>query len=331
MGQRRGFALVAITLTLMFSTLTVWPEQAEARMGRSSSFGSKGSRSMSTLPQSSPSRFSSTQRPSATQQTANQPQQKSGFGGMLGGLFGGLLLGGLLGSLMGAGGGLGGLLMMVLLAAGVFFLVKRFMGTRPPADEAAYARSHGAYRPQPQEMDQPMQREMHMPQGLPMGSGSDVEDFSAQDERQQTLDRLLAEDSNFDEFTFIDGAKRCFEMLQTSWSTFDMTTLQGLLTPQMMEEVENHARQLQANGQRDVVKNVHFSEAALVEAWSEQGQDYLTVRFDVSLVEYVEDASGQVVSGDANHPQQVQEFWVFTRAQGARNPNWQLSAIQQAQ
>jgi len=42
----------------------------------------------------------------------------------------------------------------------------------------------------------------------------------------------------------------------------------------------------------------------------------------------VDDTTGAVVAGSKTEPQDVEEFWTFTRPVG-RNP-WQLSAIQAA-
>ncbi|MEG3639462.1 Tim44 domain-containing protein [Magnetococcus sp. PR-3] len=341
MRQRTWFALFAIVLTFMFSALVVMPKDADARMGRKSSFGFKGSRSMNTAPKSSPSRFSSgqSQRSSQQQQATGkgQQQKKSGMGGMLGGLFGGLLLGGLLGSLFSAGGGLGGLLMMLLLGAGVFFLVKKFMAGRRPADDTAYASPmpHGQQRQSQHDLDEetdsaPMQRQAEAPVSTSQPVETEANAAPAGDsEMEQVMARLMEQDPNFDEFTFIDGAKRCFEMLQSAWSNYDPNQLQGLLTEQMMKDVDAHAQQLIASGQKDVVKDIHFNEAAIVEAWNEQGMDYLTVRFNVSLIEYIEDASGTIVEGDPKMPQLISEYWAFARPEGAQSPNWQLTAIQQ--
>jgi predicted lipid-binding transport protein (Tim44 family) len=65
------------------------------------------------------------------------------------------------------------------------------------------------------------------------------------------------------------------------------------------------------------------------EAWQEGGQDFLTVCFLASLLDYtVEESSGQVVDGSRSEPVKFEEYWTFTRPVG---PNvWRLSAIQQA-
>jgi predicted lipid-binding transport protein (Tim44 family) len=66
----------------------------------------------------------------------------------------------------------------------------------------------------------------------------------------------------------------------------------------------------------------------VTEAWQESGQDFVTVRFLASLLDYTMDESGtQLVDGSRTEPVKFEEYWTFTRSVGA-GP-WRLSAIQQ--
>jgi predicted lipid-binding transport protein (Tim44 family) len=44
----------------------------------------------------------------------------------------------------------------------------------------------------------------------------------------------------------------------------------------------------------------------------------------------VDKASGRIVSGNPNQPEEVTELWTFVRAAGSGADAWMLSAIQQA-
>ena len=68
--------------------------------------------------------------------------------------------------------------------------------------------------------------------------------------------------------------------------------------------------------------------AEITEAWQETGQDYVTVHFLASLLDYTTDESGaQVLEGSRTEPVKFEEYWTFARPVGP-NP-WKLSAIQQ--
>jgi predicted lipid-binding transport protein (Tim44 family) len=75
------------------------------------------------------------------------------------------------------------------------------------------------------------------------------------------------------------------------------------------------------------VDRLDIRRAEVSEAWQEVGQDYVTVLVAASMLDYtVDDATGAVVEGSRTVPQEIEDFWTFTRPVG-NNP-WKLSAIQ---
>ena len=79
---------------------------------------------------------------------------------------------------------------------------------------------------------------------------------------------------------------------------------------------------------RSQEETIAVRSVALTEAWQESGQDFATVQFLASLLDYTTDESDRVLDGSRVEPVKFEEFWTFTRPVG---PNaWRLSAIQQA-
>jgi predicted lipid-binding transport protein (Tim44 family) len=60
----------------------------------------------------------------------------------------------------------------------------------------------------------------------------------------------------------------------------------------------------------------------------QQGQDFATVAFLASVLDYTTDESGQLVGGSRTEPARFEEYWTFVRPVGPGA--WRLSAIQQA-
>jgi predicted lipid-binding transport protein (Tim44 family) len=76
---------------------------------------------------------------------------------------------------------------------------------------------------------------------------------------------------------------------------------------------------------------VKLLQGDLAEAWHEAGSDYATVAMRFAIVDATVDrATGRVVSGDRNTPQEVTEIWTFRRDDRDPKQGWQLSAIQQS-
>jgi predicted lipid-binding transport protein (Tim44 family) len=304
-----GLSLVAL---LMLDTASVW--------ARATSGGSRGSRSYSspaspsTTP-SSPSRVT----PSPSTSQPQQPMQRPGmFGGFMGGLAG-FALGGLLGSMLfgGMGGGFGGglgLLELVLIGGAAFLVFRMLRNRSQSRPEPAYAgaSSYGSAG-----------------QGWSTGGGGAVmETPAAPSDLDRGIGHIQGMDAAFDPDGFAEWAKGTFVDVQAGVVKRDLGAVQERLTPQEFARLQAQCDQLRGARRTNRIERVQFSRAEVSEAWQESGQDWVTVYFAVSLVDYtVDDATGAVVEG-ATAPVDIQEYWTFTRPVGPKP--WRLSAIQTA-
>jgi len=311
--MKRSVAIACLAIIALAPVLLV--TDAWARAGGGSSGGSRGSRSYSSPARPSPSPAMPSQ-PSSPPSSFQQPQsQRPGWGaGLMGGLAG-LALGGLLGSMLfghGMGGGIG--ILEILLIAGGAFLLFRMMRSRQAAPEPAqgYRQGGGQWQSQPQPQ---------MYQAQPVETGP------------SDLDRGIANirrmDAGFDPARFGDTASDIFFKVQAAWMNRDMSQASGAVTPEMGDILQKDCDRLRGQGRINRLDNIAVRSVTVTEAWQESGQDYVTVDFLASLLDYtVDERSGQVVEGSRTDPVKFEEFWTFTRPVG---PNgWRLSAIQQA-
>ena len=111
----------------------------------------------------------------------------------------------------------------------------------------------------------------------------------------------------------------------------DLNALRRLATPEMASYFNE---ELTANRRRGVVNRLSGTKLLkgdLSEAWREAGSDYATVAMRYALVDtMVDQATGRIVSGNPNQPDDVTEVWTFVRPAGTGPDSWMLSAIQQA-
>ncbi|MBI5904624.1 MAG: Tim44 domain-containing protein, partial [Deltaproteobacteria bacterium] len=220
--------LLAVAVLLVFSAVVV--EGAFARAGGSRSFGSRGSRGMSTPTRSyspsTPSAPSPSASPAAPAQgptpSAYPPPQPGGFmrglaGGLAGGFLGSMLFGGMRGGVgdgMG-GGGIG--FLEILLLGGLGYIGYRYFVKRRQAQAEAYS------TPQ---YSQVGTGPYASPAALP------AEDASVSD-RRQGIGRIRQMDPSFDEKAFADAATDLFFRIQGAWTRRDMSSVAGLLTDEM--------------------------------------------------------------------------------------------------
>ncbi len=315
MRPRALLLIVGLSLAslLLLDSATVW--------ARAGSGGSRGSRSYSspTTPSSPSSPSPVTTPPPSSPQ---QPMQRPGmFGGLMGGLAG-FALGGLLGSMLfgGEGGGLGGglgLLEILLIGGAVFFLFRMLRGRQAARPEPAYAGAGGAssYSSGGQSWSAG-------------GGGATLEAPPSETDLDRGIGHIRGMDASFDPIGFADWAKGTFIDVQGGIVKRDLSGVQDRLTPQEFARLQAQCDQLRGARRTNRIERVRIGRSELTEAWQESGQDWATVYFTVSMVDYtVDDATGAVVEGSAT-PVDIEEYWTFTRPVGPKP--WRLSAIQTA-
>ena len=318
--SKRKVMLMAISLFAVVGLSQIILESyAEARAGGGRSGGFRGSRS-----------YQSPSKPSQPRREATPPpQQPSPFAPQSGGFMRGLgmaVLGGFLGSMLFSGlahgfGGLGGFggsgfgLIEILLVAGLgYFLYRKFRGS-------AAASGYGPMQYQNTGYQVPSSTGYQAPSGAPVQEQPPSNDV---DYRSLTM-----MDRSFDPNRFLKTAQDTFFKVQGAWNKQDTAALSALCGSQLMQTWQEELDHLRARGQQNKMENIALRESEITEAWTENGEDFITVRLHANLLDYTVDTkSGAVVSGSNSDPIEFQEYWTFNRPVG---PNaWKLAAVQQA-
>ena len=135
-------------------------------------------------------------------------------------------------------------------------------------------------------------------------------------------------DPSFDEFRFKETAEDNFFKIQGAWTRRDLSGIRNMLTPQMFNTFQEDVNKYISNKQINRLENIAVRQVDIVDAVQDQGEDYITVKFLASLLDYVvDDTSNQLTSGSASDPVKFLEYWTFTRRIGERS--WLLAGITQ--
>lgn len=317
--KNRSFAAAAACIaSAVFLFMSV---EAFARIGGGRSFGSRGSRTMSTPTRSYPSSTPSSASPSSTSSSATSsqgptpsqvpPPQAGGFmrgmmGGLAGGFLGSMLFGGMGSGGMGGGGGFG--ILPLILLGGLGYLGYRFYMKRRQ-EQPAWPSQTG---------------------GTATGSyaGPSAVADTADDDRNRGIEHIRRMDPAFNEKAFREAASDAFFRLQGGWTRRDLSPVSGLLTDEMRATLQSDADALKAKGQINRLENISVRNVEIAEAWQEAGQDYVTVHFQANLLDYNTDEAGKILCGSDTDPVKFEEFWTFTRPIGSGA--WRISGIHQA-
>jgi predicted lipid-binding transport protein (Tim44 family) len=307
--------------TIVLVTLVLAPvllaSEAWARAGGGSSSGSRGSRSYSSPsrpPTASPASPSQPVSPSVQPPAPTRP----GWGGMLGGMLGGLVLGGLLGGLFFGHGGGGIGLLEILIIGGLAWFAISYMRRQQGAAPSGYA-TPGGYGTAPATRYDPS----------PAGGVATIEAPAGPSDLERGLSHIRQMDPGFDPRAFAETASDGFFKVQGAWTARSMAGVSSLLNAEMTSLLQRDCDRLKAEGKVNHLENIAVRSAEVTEAWQEGGQDFVTVHFLASLLDYTTDESGaRVLEGSRTDPVKFEEYWTFTRPVGPGA--FRLSAIQQA-
>ena len=320
---KRIFGTLVLGITMFFLSCIILETAADARAGggRSSGSFSSGSRSSgSTYNRSTPS--SPTRQPTAPQQTGTSPGRSFLYGlggGIAGSMIGSMLFGrsGFAGTGGGGGGfGFGDIIILLIIAGVLYFVYKRYKAKKQMQMSAAspggYSSSY-AYGEQPA-YDYGNNAYNTQPAGDPVGDG---------------LKHIAEMDPSFNENTFREKAEDLFFKIQGGWTRRDLTVIDDLLTPQMRDTFQADINRYIADKKINRLENIAVRQVEIVDAVQDQGEEYITVRYTASLLDFITDEAGNVLSGSSTDPVKFLEYWTYTRKVGDRS--WRLAAITQEQ
>ena len=310
MNLRLVKGVTLFTALLLISVATAEPD-AFARAGGGRSFGSMGSRSYSRpatpYSQPSPSQVNPNNQP-------YQPQPAGGgfFRNMAGGILGGMLGGMLFRGLGFGGSGIG--LFEIILIGGICYMIYRMVIRRREGPLSYQGNDdHGGYQ----------QNYVPAPQDFARADQPGPADLAA------GLAHIRQMDPYFDEDRFNDNVMDIFFRVQSAWMNRDLAPVGALLTGEMQGIFQEEIDRMLSEKRVNRLENIAVRSVEPVEAWQEQGLDYINTRIYANLLDYTtDDASGAVVEGSKTEPVKFEEYWTFVRPVG-NNP-WQLSAINQA-
>src|SRR5262249_48160402 len=134
---------------------------------------------------------------------------------------------------------------------------------------------------------------------------------------------LTMMDRGFDPHRFLKSAQDIFFKVQGAWNKQDTAALSTLCGRELMQTWEEELSRMRAQNQQNRMENIALRESEISEAWTESGEDFITVRLYANLLDYTIDArTGAVVNGSNSDPVEFQEYWTFNRPVGPNS--WKL-------
>ncbi len=295
---------------LLFMSLS---EFSEARSRRGKFFGKRSSRSF----------FNSNKRVNPNSFRRNQmgqPRKSGTFMKSMMGAVAGTMIGGFLfkafgmnptGAGAGGGGGMGFIFLLLLIGGGVFLYFRYKKNT-------SYAGAN--YQHDQQGLNQ---------QVLNQQSFSD-QGFGEQTRRPFEGEALNNGEENHLDIEqnpqFISDRNKDFFQIQHAWSKKNLDVVRDKMTTEVYLEFMDEIAEMNSKGHTSTLENLMVNKTEVTDSWEEHSKKHMTLKFEVSLIEYEADKNGNIVSGNKDSYTDITEFWTFT--QEGQGRDWKVSGVE---
>jgi len=225
------------------------------------------------------------------------------------------------GRIMGQGFQFFDLIFLAMIAVFILLRLRNVLGTRtghekPPEDLRSGRKPLGTEQKEGTVIALPRRA----------GPGGEAALSPAEIRLRQSLTEIALADSGFDADDFVDGARQAYEIIIIGFAKGDREMLKGMVGEEVFANFDAAIQAREAAGQTMDTRLAAIGEARISQAALRGKVAEVTVKFTADLVSSVKNAAGELVQGHPSLPQQVSEYWTFSRDTGNEDPNWNLIA-----
>ena len=148
------------------------------------------------------------------------------------------------------------------------------------------------------------------------------------DASRSALAAMKGVEPDFSVTDFLKGARGAYEMILMAFDKGEIDRIRPFVGDEVEQSFDAAVADRTARGLTVTSSFVGLREMTLAAAEFDPTtkRAEISVRFVGEVIRAVRDASGAVVEGNATAIQRERDTWTFSRAMGAGDPNWQLTA-----
>ncbi len=141
-------------------------------------------------------------------------------------------------------------------------------------------------------------------------------------EKQQTNNK-----QEFDEKDFLKGASSAYEIIVNAFAKADKETLKGLVTAEVYNNFCHVIDERNKNKQINDFTFIGVKKATIENKVIDGNLYTITTRFLSEIISSVKDENNNIVEGNPELIQQVNDVWIFKKDITAEDPTWHLTEI----
>ena len=141
-------------------------------------------------------------------------------------------------------------------------------------------------------------------------------------EKQQTNNK-----QEFDEKDFLKGASSAYEIIVNAFAKADKETLKALVTAEVYNNFCHVIDERNKNKQINDFTFIGVKKATIENKVIDGNLYTITTRFLSEIISSVKDENNNIVEGNPELIQQVNDVWIFKKDITAEDPTWHLTEI----
>ena len=151
------------------------------------------------------------------------------------------------------------------------------------------------------------------------------EELKADESGLSESEKNLRAIPGFNRDKFLNGAKKAFEIIVTSFAKGDVDTLENLVGKTLLKKFKDIIARRKEEGISAETDLIGFDQAEITAAKiSKNDIAKITVKFVSEQVNLLKNKDDEIIEGDENFIQNITDVWTFERCLTSTNPNWLL-------
>jgi predicted lipid-binding transport protein (Tim44 family) len=154
-----------------------------------------------------------------------------------------------------------------------------------------------------------------------------VSDVSFEANQDSIEKQQINNKQEFDEKDFLKGASSAYEIIVNAFAKADKETLKGLVAAEVYNNFCHVIDERNKNKQINDFTFIGVKKATIENKVIDGNLYTITTRFLSEIISSVKDENNNIVEGNPELIQQVNDVWIFKKDITAEDPTWHLTEI----
>jgi predicted lipid-binding transport protein (Tim44 family) len=211
------------------------------------------------------------------------------------------------------------IVVLIIVVALIFHRLWKALGTRPEAETKRVKLSREGAEKLYNLLKSEAEKELKI-------DSSKIEELVPVDSKPlNEIDAVLVTIPNFKKETFLNGAKKAFQVITEAFNKADVETLKMLVSKSIFSKMQDIIKQRKDNNVIAETDFICFDKVDIIKASiDDKKKALISVEFVSEQVNLLRNKDNEIIEGDENYIQTITDVWTFERSLDAKTLNWVL-------